>query len=92
MLSVDAAEARNAEGARTSTPRIPSPPFLTGRDARIQLMSLRVQLAIFPMAVRYKSSNWMSAGFEVQGEALKIYSILVEPNEYFRMTRDHGMI
>ena len=87
MLSVDAAEARNAEGARTSTLRIPSPPCLTGRDAWIQLMSLRVQLAIFPMAVRCKSSNWMSAGFEVQGEALKTYSILVEPNEYFRMTR-----
>ena len=30
MLSVAAAEARNAEGARTSTLRIPSPPFLTG--------------------------------------------------------------
>ena len=90
IISVAAAEARNAEGARMSTLRISNPPFLTSKDTWVQLMSLRVELAIFSSAMRCKSSNWMSAGFEVQSEALKTYNILVEPNECLRMIMERN--
>ena len=80
--SVDAVEAKKAEGASVTAPLIPKPPALTNRLAWEHWMSSRSTFNFFVNSSLRTASNLFNSRLSLQGDVLRVYNNLGMLNQF----------